>query len=118
MICISSIDGWKEERKEEWIGGYFIFIIWNQRLRAKCKEFPYTPPQSNPALLRLSHFCLLPVSPRVRCRRLIKACRAAPRAASPPSLVLSLLGRPCPSGRSPQRLSQARTRPVPPVPEA
>ena len=94
---------------------YSLFrTVWGyRRLRTTYKAFPYTPPQSSPALLRHSHFWLLPVSPRVRSRYLIMAHRAAPRASSPPSLVLScsLLGRPCPSGRSPQGLSQARTRP-------
>ena len=94
---------------------YSLFgTVWGyRRLRTTYKAFPYTPPQISPALLRHSHFWLLPVSPRVRCRYLIMAYRAAPRASSPPSLVLScsLLGRPCPSGRSPQGLSQARTRP-------
>ena len=23
------MDGWMEGRKEEWIGGYFILVIWN-----------------------------------------------------------------------------------------
>ena len=28
-IRIRSIDGWMDGRKEEWIGGYFILVIWN-----------------------------------------------------------------------------------------
>ena len=27
MISISSIDGWMEGRKKEWIGGYFILVF-------------------------------------------------------------------------------------------
>lgn len=83
------MDGWKEGRIDRWIfyirylelfGGY-------RRLRTKYKESPYPLPQSNPALLRRSHFWLLPVSPRVRGRCLVMAYRPATRASSPLSLL-------------------------------
>ena len=65
---------------------YSLFgTVWGyRRLRTTYKTFPYTPPQISPALLRHSHCWLLPVSPRVRCRYLIMAYRATPRASSPP----------------------------------